>query len=815
MTDQRTHHHDHHAHSHGVDVTDTDAGHAHHGGGDLPGPAPGADLKDPVCGMSVTAESPHREAHAGTTYYFCSARCRSKFSADPDRYVGPAAGHTTQGATGPGHAAADPGAVVASASAPETIYTCPMHPQIRKPGPGNCPICGMALEPEMPSLEEGPHPEYVDFSRRFWWTLPFTIVVTVLAMFGQAWGWIDPAVQPWVELVLAAPVVWWAGLPFFERWWQSLRNRSPNMWTLIGTGVGIAYLYSAVATVAPDLFPASFRTEHGVGIYFEAAVVIVSLTLLGQLLELRARSQTSAAIKALLGLAPKTARRLRDDGTEEDIPLAHVHVGDRLRVRPGEKVPVDGVVIDGRSNIDESMLTGEPVPVEKNVDDRVIGATINAAGSLVIRADKVGADTVLSQIVQLVAAAQRSRAPMQRMADKVSYWFVLAVAAVALTSFLVWGLFGPEPSWVYGTINALAVLIIACPCALGLATPMSIMVATGRGAGAGVLFKDAEAIEQLRKIDTLIVDKTGTLTLGKPVFQGIVPAPGVGEDDVLRVAASLDQGSEHPLADAIVAEARRRGLPLGAVADFESSTGIGVRGTVDGIPVAVGNTVLMTQLGIDPGPLRTEAEQWRERGASVVFVAADRQLRGLVAVADPIKDTTAAALARLRADGLRIIMATGDGLTTARAVGRELGVDEIHGEVRPQDKAELVGRLKAEGRRVAMAGDGINDAPALAAADVGISMGTGTDVAMASSHVTLVKGDLNGIARARELSRLTVANMKQNLLFALIYNALGVPIAAGVLYPVFGLLLSPLIAALAMSLSSVSVVFNALRLRAS
>ena len=711
--------------------------------------------------------------------------------------------HATTAAPG----AATPGADDAA------IYTCPMHPQVRQPRPGNCPICGMALEPELPTAGDEPNAEYLDFRRRFWWTLPLTISVAALSMLGHRAQLLHPAIQNWVELVLATPVVAWAGWPFFVRWGQSLANRSPNMWTLIGTGVGIAYVYSVVAVLAPDAFPASFRAAGRVAVYFEAAVVIVSLTLLGQLLELKARSQTSAAIKALLGLAPRTARRLRDDGTEEDIALTHMHVGDRLRVRPGEKVPVDGVVLEGRSSVDESMLTGEPLPVEKSAGARVIGATINASGSLVMRAEKVGADTVLAQIVQLVAAAQRSRAPLQRMADVVSYWFVLAVAAIALLTFLAWGWFGPDPSWVYGTINAIAVLIIACPCALGLATPMSIMVATGRGATSGVLFKDAEAIEHLRSIDTLIVDKTGTLTQGKPAFRTVVPAPGFAADEVLRVAASLDLASEHPLAEAIVAEARRRQLPLGEPDEFESSTGIGVRGVVSGTRAAVGNTVLMQQIGVDPATLVAAAEEQRASGASVVFVAVDGRLAGLIAVADPVKPSTPEALAALRRAGIRVVMATGDGLTTARAVARELGIDEVHGEVRPQDKAALVQRLKREGHRVAMAGDGINDAPALAAADVGIAMGTGTDVAMASSHVTLVKGDLRGIARARELSTATVANMKQNLLFAFVYNAIGVPIAAGVLYPAFGLLLSPLIAAAAMSLSSVSVVANALRLR--
>jgi Cu+-exporting ATPase len=709
---------------------------------------------------------------------------------------------------------ADARAAPPPAAAPGgTIYTCPMHPQIRRSSPGNCPICGMTLEPVMPTLDEGPDPELVSFQRRFWWTLPLTVIVTVMAMAGHYLPGLTATTRTWIELILSLPIVFWAGWPFFARWAQSIRHRSPNMWTLIGTGVGAAFFYSLAATLVPDLFPQGFEAHGRVGVYYEAAAVIVSLTLLGQVLEMKARSQTSAAIKALLGLAPKTARRIRDDGGEEDVPLTHVHVGDRLRVRPGEKVPVDGVVVEGCSSLDESMLTGEPVPVEKQAGDKVIGATINGNGSLVMRAEKVGAQTVLSQIVQMVAQAQRSRAPMQRMADAVSYWFVLAVLAIAVATLLVWGLAGPEPRWTYAVLNAVAVLIIACPCALGLATPMSIMVATGKGATSGILFRDAEAIESLRTIDTLIVDKTGTLTVGKPAFHSIVAAPGFGEEEVLRYAASLDQGSEHPLADAIVAEARRRGLTLGKPEDFESATGIGVRGRVDGKRVAIGNTMLVQQLGVDAAPLRDAAEARRAEGASVMFVAVDGKLAGLIAAADPIKDSTAEAIRQLHDAGIRVVMATGDGLTTARAVAAKLGIDEVHGEVRPQDKVELVARLQAQGRRVAMAGDGINDAPALARANVGIAMGTGTDVAMNSGHVTLVKGDLRGILRARQISEATVANMKQNLVFALIYNALGVPVAAGILYPAFGILLSPLFAAAAMSLSSVSVVTNALRLR--
>jgi Cu+-exporting ATPase len=752
--------------------------------------------KDPVCGMTVAPDKGIFSDYQDKRYLFCNPKCKTKFDLEPERYLHPAELEPAiEGA----------------------IYTCPMHPEIRQPMLGTCPKCGMALEPEMPSLDDEENPELTDFRHRFWWTLPLTVIVTMLAMAGHSLALLAPQTQNWVELALATPIVLWAGWPFFVRGVQSVITRNPNMWTLIGSGTAAAYFYSVAATVAPDIFPPSFVMHGRVGVYFEAAAVIVSLTLLGQIFELKARSQTSAAIKSLLGLAPKTARRIAGDGSEEDIPLTHVHIGDRLRVRPGEKVPVDGVVEEGTSAVDESMLTGEPIPVSKQPGDKLIGATINANGSLIMRAEKVGAATVLAQIVQMVAQAQRSRAPMQRLADVVAGYFVVIVVSIALLTFFIWGFFGPEPSWVYALINAVSVLIIACPCALGLATPMSIMVATGKAATAGVLFRDAAAIEQLRTIDTLIVDKTGTLTAGKPAFHRVVAAAGWREDDVLRLAASIDQGSEHPLAQAIVNEAKRRQLALDKPENFESSTGIGVRGQVAGKAVILGNTALMSDEKVAVTDLSAAAETLRMEGASVMYLAVDGQLAGLVAVADPIKESTPEALAGLKAAGIRVIMATGDGLTTARAVASRLGLDaahgEVYGEVKPQDKLALVERLQKEGRKVAMAGDGINDAPALARADVGIAMGTGTDVAMNSAPVTLVKGDLRGILRARALSVATVGNMRQNLAFAFLYNALGIPLAAGVLYPFTGLLLSPLIAAVAMSFSSVSVISNALRLR--
>ena len=774
--------------------------HAHH---DPTPPTDTVPLRDPVCGMTVTEQAPHRLEHDGRPYYFCSGKCLMKFSAEPTKYV----------------QAAEPVVVPAPAAAETatgTTYTCPMHPEIRQDHPGNCPEVrhdiGARAARAGGNRESGTRglpaallvDAAIDGSRHRAWRCSAT-----------GWGGSRWPVQSWIELVLTLPIVLWAGWPFFVRGAQSIVNRSPNMWTLIGLGTGAAFLYSVVATVTPQVFPASFVSMGRVAVYFEAAAVIISLTLLGQILELKARSQTSAAIRSLLGLAPKTARRIAADGHEEDVPLTHVHVGDLLRVRPGEKVPVDGVVVEGSSAVDESMLTGEPLPVTKRGGDKIIGATMNTSGALVMRSEHVGSATVLAQIVQMVALAQRSRAPMQRMADKVAGYFVVGVVGIALLTFFGWGFFGPEPSWVYGLINAVAVLIIACPCALGLATPMSIMVATGRGATNGVLFRDAAAIENLRKVDTLIVDKTGTLTEGRPTFERAVGVPGVNDDEVLRLAASLDQGSEHPLAAAIVAAARERGLTLDKPEQFDSESGIGVRGTVAGKTLALGNTALMTQLGIGVAELAKQAEALRVQGASVMHLAVDNRLAGLLAVSDPVKATTADALASLRKAGLRVVMATGDGLTTARAVGQRLGIDEVHGEVKPADKLKLVEKLQAQGRIVAMAGDGINDAPALARADVGIAMGTGTDVAMNSAQLTLVKGDLRGIATARALSVATVANMRQNLGFAFVYNALGVPLAAGLLFPFTGWLLSPMIAALAMSLSSASVITNALRLRRS
>ncbi|MGZ8305709.1 MAG: heavy metal translocating P-type ATPase [Allosphingosinicella sp.] len=779
-----------------MDATHHHAGHSHRDHAVEPG---AATVKDPVCGMTVDpAATAHHHEHDGTAYPFCSAGFRAKFVADPHRYLHPVPS--------------------AAADVPEgAIWTCPMHPEIRQVGPGSCPICGMALEPEMPSLEEGPNPELIDMSRRFRVSAALSLPLFVLAMGAElmGWHWLPMRTLVWVQLALATPVVLWGGRPFFERGWASLKSRNLNMFTLISLGVGVAYSYSLVATLAPDLFPPSFHTMGGmVPVYFEAAAVITTLVLLGQVLELRARSATGKAIRALLGLAPKTARIVRDDGREEDIDLGHVHAGDRLRVRPGEKVPVDGVVVEGRSSVDESMISGEPVPVEKVPGEKVTGATVNGTGSLLMRAERVGQDTMLSQIVRMVAEAQRSRAPIQALADKVSAWFVPAVVLVAILSFGVWAIFGPEPAMSFAIVNAVAVLIIACPCALGLATPMSIMVGTGRGAAAGVLVKNAQALELMEKIDTLVVDKTGTLTLGKPKLMAVIPAAGADEADVLRLAASLECASEHPLAAAIVDGAEERGLALAETTDFASHTGKGVSGSVEGRPVALGNKVLLADLGIDPSPLMGRADELRSEGQSVMFVAVDGKLAGLIAAADPIKESATAAIAELRRDGVRVVMLTGDNRRTADAVARQVGgIDEIIADVLPDQKQAVVERLRASGRRVAMAGDGINDAPALAAADVGIAMGTGTDVAMESAAVTLVKGDLRGILRARRLSRAVMRNIRQNLFFSFVFNGAGVPIAAGVFYPLFGLLLSPIIAGAAMALSSVAVIGNSLRLR--
>ncbi len=762
--------------------------------------APAAQgIKDPVCGMTVDPDTAkHSHAHEGQTYYFCCGGCRAKFAADPAQYLTPIAKPATPPPAG-------------------ATYTCPMHPEIRQPGPGACPICGMALEPEIVSADDAPNPELADMTRRFWIGLALAMPVLALEMGGHLTGlhqWLGQQTSNWLQLVLATPVVLWAGWPFFERAWTSLETRRLNMFTLIAMGTGVAWLYSIVATLLPGLFPASMRAADGsVAIYFEAAAVITVLVLLGQVLELRAREQTSGAIRALLDLSPKMARRIAPNGSEEDIGLDRVVVGDRLRVRPGERVPVDGEIAEGRSAIDESMVTGESMPVTKAVGEKVIGGTMNQSGGFVMRADKVGRDTMLARIVQMVAEAQRSRAPIQRLADQVSAWFVPAVILAALLAFTAWSIWGPEPRLTYGLIAAVSVLIIACPCALGLATPMSIMVGVGRGAQSGVLIRSAEALERMEKVDTLVVDKTGTLTEGKPSVVAIRTTGGIEEGELLRLTASLERSSEHPLAAAIVRSAQQRGLALAVAENFDSPVGKGVRGSVEGRKLVIGNRAMMVEDGIDTSSLEAGAEELRRDGTIAIFVAIEGKAAGVMAIADPVKATTPAAIAALQAAGIRVVMLTGDNATTAKAVAQKLGITEVEAEVLPEAKGRIVERLRQQGRIVAMAGDGVNDAPALAAADVGIAMGTGTDVAMASAGVTLLKGDLNGIVRARQLSAATMANIRQNLFFAFVYNAAGVPIAAGVLYPVLGITLSPVIAAAAMALSSVSVIGNALRLQ--
>ena len=771
------------------------SGHAHADGS----PAVGDGVRDPVCGMTVDPhKTPHRQQHAGRTYHFCSAGCRDKFAADPAKYLAPGAKPAPEVPAG-------------------TIYTCPMHPQIRQVGPGVCPICGMALEPEVASAEAAPNPELADMTRRFRIALVLALPVVALEMgehltnlhmlLGQTWS-------NRLQFLFATPVVLWAGWPFFVRGWQSLVTRNLNMFTLIAMGTGVAWLYSVVALLLPGLFPPAFRSPDGaVAVYFEAAAVITVLVLLGQVLELRAREQTSGAIRALLDLAPKTARRLKAGGSDEEVFLDAIAAGDRLRVRPGEKIPVDGELLEGRSAVDESMVTGESMPVTKEVGAKLIGGTLNTTGSFVMRAEKVGRDTMLSRIVQMVATAQRSRAPIQRLADQVSGWFVPTVIVVALLAFAAWSIYGPEPRFAFGLVAAVTVLIIACPCALGLATPMSIMVGVGRGAQAGVLIKNAEALERMEKIDTLVVDKTGTLTEGKPKVVAVVPAGGFDETEVLRLAASVEKASEHPLALAIVAAAQERKLSVSAVSEFDSPTGKGVVGVVDGRRLALGNAKFLHELGIQTDAPATDAERLRREGATAIFLGVDRKVAAVIAIADPVKATTPSALEALAQEGVRVVMLTGDNKTTADAVARRLGITEVEAEVLPDQKSAVVEKLQKEGRSVAMAGDGVNDAPALAAAEVGIAMGTGTDVAIESAGVTLLKGDLTGIVRARRLSQATMRNIRQNLFFAFIYNAGGVPIAAGVLYPIFGILLSPIIAAVAMALSSASVVGNSLRLR--